>query len=406
MFTFWNAKCPRPDVNQAIQFPSSLRSWPLPRRDCFSGATTKALTFLTNIALLSPLAAADPGYFRIGDARGDSVVVRIVNDAAKQKARDILAGRSRSAIMVGNVVAAPAFYNPGWDFHVDPVSIEFFDTAREACDSSISGVETALKMNVLGGAALPDFQWCPWTTNVLAEVPPPDDAAQHAWHVSAADYTELALAPGSLTVAIVPGLMAQTKVSLTLTDKAGAQWMVSPLFVTVGSLTYQLPDEILPGRVKAAITTSDGQYVDFLNLQVFAPSLFAIMPSRVPAAWVTRLRADGSTSIEAVFRFDSATNAVAAVPIDLGPAMDRVYLSLLGTGIRNRTDLGSIQVLFNGQSIPPVYAGPQCSYPGVDQINVLVPRSLAGAGTTDAWIASVLPGPRTLTSGIVELLFK
>jgi uncharacterized protein (TIGR03437 family) len=110
--------------------------------------------------------------------------------------------------------------------------------------------------------------------------------------------------------------------------------------------------------------------------------------------------------VEPVFRLDSGSKTVVAVPIDLGPATDEVYLSLLGTGIRNRPDLGSIHIILGRQSPLALYAGPQSAYTGVDQINLLLPRALAGSGMTAILISSTLPDRRTLKSEAVQLVFQ
>ncbi len=60
--------------------------------------------------------------------------------------------------MKGKIVPVPSFDNPGWHFHVDPITVECVDSAAEVCDSSIAGVERAL--NEVGSSVLPDFRWC------------------------------------------------------------------------------------------------------------------------------------------------------------------------------------------------------------------------------------------------------
>jgi uncharacterized protein (TIGR03437 family) len=372
---------------------------------CGSRAVMKSYALLTFIALLPPLAAADLAYFQIGDVAGDSIIVRVHQAAAIQKARDVLAGRSGALVMIGKVVPVPAFYNPGWNFHVDPLTVEFAESAIEVCDSSIGGVERGL--NNIGGSFLPGFRWCPWTAKILAELPMPDEAAQHATHVSAADDSELALAPGSIAAAFGTGLISETVVSVALTDRTGGQFEASLLKMSPGRVNYLLPDRLAPGPVIAAITTRQGhQCMDSLYVQLFAPSLFAITPPGVAAAWVTRLRADGSTSVEPVSRFDSETQTIVATPIDLGPTTDQVYLNLIGTGIRNRPDPGAIQIILGAYSAPVLYAGPQFLFSGVDQISVLLPHVLAGSGTTAASISSILPGQLTLQSEAVQLVFR
>jgi len=59
------------------------------------------------------------------------------------------------------------------------------------------------------------------------------------------------------------------------------------------------------------------------------------------------------------------------------------YLTLYGTGIRNRSSLTNVQVTVNGVSVPVEYAGPQPTYAGLDQVNVLLPLTLSGSGLSD-----------------------
>jgi uncharacterized protein (TIGR03437 family) len=68
-----------------------------------------------------------------------------------------------------------------------------------------------------------------------------------------------------------------------------------------------------------------------------------------------------------------------SVPIDLSGAP--VYLSLYGTGFALAgTSLSTCSIA--GQTLAVSYAGPQIQIAGLDQINVLLPQSLAGSGNT------------------------
>ena len=69
-------------------------------------------------------------------------------------------------------------------------------------------------------------------------------------------------------------------------------------------------------------------------------------------------------------------------PIDLGPSGDQVYLILFGTGLRGHSSASnSVTAAAAGVSLPVSYAGAQNAlYPGLDQVNALLPRSLAGKG--------------------------
>jgi uncharacterized protein (TIGR03437 family) len=70
-------------------------------------------------------------------------------------------------------------------------------------------------------------------------------------------------------------------------------------------------------------------------------------------------------------------------PVDLGPAGTQVVLTLYGTGIRGRSAPGAVTAKIGGVDAPVLYAGSQTQYSGLDQVNVTLPRSLAGRGDVD-----------------------
>jgi uncharacterized protein (TIGR03437 family) len=59
-----------------------------------------------------------------------------------------------------------------------------------------------------------------------------------------------------------------------------------------------------------------------------------------------------------------------------------VYLILYGTGIRNAGS-GQVTVNIQGLEVPVSYGGPQTQFAGLDQVNVLLPRALAGTGVAN-----------------------
>jgi uncharacterized protein (TIGR03437 family) len=65
--------------------------------------------------------------------------------------------------------------------------------------------------------------------------------------------------------------------------------------------------------------------------------------------------------------------------IDFGASTDQVYLILYGTGIRHYSS--SVSVSVGGVGGTVTFAGPQGGTQGLDQVNVLLPHSLAGRGS-------------------------
>ena len=74
---------------------------------------------------------------------------------------------------------------------------------------------------------------------------------------------------------------------------------------------------------------------------------------------------------------------IRCVPLDLGPATDQLYLIAYGTGWRNRSSLAAVNCTLGGTNADVIFAGAQGSLAGLDQANILIPRSLAGRGSVD-----------------------
>jgi uncharacterized protein (TIGR03437 family) len=110
----------------------------------------------------------------------------------------------------------------------------------------------------------------------------------------------------------------------------------------------------------------------------------------VAAALVLRVNSGGAASYEPVARYDEATKSYVPVPVNLGPSSDQVFLVLFATGARDRSSMGAVSARIGGVDTEVLYVGPQGTYPGLDQINVRLPRPLAGRG--DAEIVLTIDG--------------
>jgi uncharacterized protein (TIGR03437 family) len=86
------------------------------------------------------------------------------------------------------------------------------------------------------------------------------------------------------------------------------------------------------------------------------------------------------------------------IPVDLSTGA-AVYLSLYGTGIRGRDPETPMAVKVGATTVPVLYAGPQGSFEGLDQVNVLLPESLRGSGLVE--IAIGIAGQWSNTLAIV-----
>lgn len=147
-----------------------------------------------------------------------------------------------------------------------------------------------------------------------------------------------------------------------------------------------MPPTTAPGAATVIITNSYGEVsAGTAQIATVAPGLFAANANGqgVAAALALRVKADGSQQFEPVSRFDPAQNRFVAVPLDLGPESEQVFLILYGTGLRFRNSLATVSAKVGGVDAPVLFVGAQGDFVGLDQLNLRLPRSLIGRGEVD-----------------------
>jgi len=211
--------------------------------------------------------------------------------------------------------------------------------------------------------------------------------------VSAASLWESFVAPGSMAVAFGSGLAAGTDAATSTTlptslagasvkvkDSAGAERLAPLFFVSPRQINYLVPAETCEGPAVVAVAKgADVLMKGPLAVKKTVPGLFTANADGqgVPDAFVVYVVADGSQRSEPAYRFDEKQGRQVPAPITVDSATGQVFLVLYGTGIRRA---GTVSATIGGESATVSYYGPQAQYPGLDQVNVLVPRNLAGRG--------------------------
>ncbi len=158
-------------------------------------------------------------------------------------------------------------------------------------------------------------------------------------------------------------------------------------FVSPTQINARIPPGTTAGT--ATITVMIGSEVvgsGEMPIANVAPGLFTANANGqgVPAGVALRVRANGIMQVyEPISRLDPATNRHVPVPIDLGQAGERVFLILFGTGIRFRSSLNAVTATIGGSNAEVSFAGKPGALVGLDQVNVEVPRILAGRGNVD-----------------------
>jgi len=208
---------------------------------------------------------------------------------------------------------------------------------------------------------------------------------QAALHVSAASGEKGPVAPGSLVTgyALFGAQLATTTLAassatwptalggttVTVKDSSGTSRQAPISYVSPSQVNFQVPSDTATGV--ATVTYSNGSATVPGNLFVVSayPNLFSNAAGQ-PLGYVARLH-NGVQTIESL-------NAPIAIN-----AADSVYLVFYGSGIGNAAN---VQATLGDVSAAVAYAGPQGTFAGLDQYNVLVPSTLAKNGPTNLTI--------------------
>ena len=185
------------------------------------------------------------------------------------------------------------------------------------------------------------------------------------------------LASTTLAGTTQPPSMSLGGVTLTVTDSAGTARLAPLMYVSPSQINFVIPSGSAAGTATFGIANGSSTTG---TIQSVAPTLFSMSgDGRGVAAANAIAVAAGSQLQSPVPVFQCSATGCVATPIPLS-ANTTVYLILYGTGIRNRSALGGVTANIGGTNVPVLYAGPQPSFEGLDQVNLAIPLSLRGSG--------------------------
>jgi uncharacterized protein (TIGR03437 family) len=166
--------------------------------------------------------------------------------------------------------------------------------------------------------------------------------------------------------------------TVTVNDSNGISRSAELFYVSPTQVNYQIPPGVASGNATVTVSVNGNPMATgTVLIATVAPGLYTANATGqgVAAAIVVTVHADGSSGY--VLTFQPANGA--ALPIDLGLESDQVVLELYGTGIRGHS--GTVTCRIGSTTVPVAYAGPQGVYVGLDQVNILLPKSLRGSGS-------------------------
>ena len=226
---------------------------------------------------------------------------------------------------------------------------------------------------------------------MAGNTPAPDAAI-----ASAASFEQGPVAPGSLVVATplffavlssstatatsANWPLALADVSITVRDSAGTTASAPISYASATQVNFQIPSGLASGAATVTIANSAQTVKSNINIQPVYPNLFLLNAGALAAGNLIRVH-NGVNSTEQFYAISNGS--LAAKPIALNG--DQVFLILYGSGLGNA---GSATATIGGIAANVVFAGAQGTFSGLDQYNILIPSSLAGAGKVDVVVTA------------------
>ena len=179
-------------------------------------------------------------------------------------------------------------------------------------------------------------------------------------------------------------------VSVTVQDSGGTSRPAPLAYVSTHQVNFLVPASTVAGDATLTVQTPSGLVnAGKVTVAGVAPSLFSANGNGAGVAAASGVQVVLPTNIQspvAVYQCSSAVLGCLPVPIALGVDTP-IYLSFFGTGIRGASSVSNVKVTIGGVSAPVSYAGPQGTFPGLDQVNVALPLDLRGAGQVEVLLS-------------------
>ena len=189
------------------------------------------------------------------------------------------------------------------------------------------------------------------------------------------------------TGATLPLLTSLGGTMVTVKDSAGATRAAQlyGVFASAGQANFVMPASTAKGAATVTVTGFSGSQSAQVTIADAAPGLFTANQNGrgAPTGQIVLVHADGSHTVENLATLSGTTYVATA--IKLASATDQIFLQLYETGIRHASKVtGTI----SGTPVTVLYAGQQGTYPGLDQVNLQLPKTLQASGALNVVITA------------------
>ncbi len=184
------------------------------------------------------------------------------------------------------------------------------------------------------------------------------------------------LAPSLVQAGVQPLPKTLGGITVSVKDSAGVTRPAGVYYVSPSQIAYVVPK----GSASGVATVSIAGKTSAAFIAPVGPSILAAngTGSGVALAGAVRVSASGAQTPVTLFQCGAA--GCSSVPMDLGTSTETLVIVFYGTGIRGNSGLANVVASIGGTPAQVTYAGSQGQFDGLDQVNIYVPRSLAGSG--------------------------
>jgi len=218
--------------------------------------------------------------------------------------------------------------------------------------------------------------------------------------LNSASFQAGAVAPLQLVTAFGDGFAAQTitastqplpavlgDTSITITDSKSTTSAAPLYYVSPSQASFLIPQNAASGAATIKVTRNGSTVLTgTISIAAVSPGVYSANGNGAGVAAAGYFRASAPNAPALVFSCQqNVALSCLSTPISLGAATDTAYLTLYGSGIRGAQN---VQVFVAGQSVKVVYAGAQGQFDGLDQVNISLPHSLAGAGEASVYVVA------------------
>jgi uncharacterized protein (TIGR03437 family) len=360
----------------------------------------------------------DFGYYLTAQPLGLAVLNGVINQAAVAYATTVTGGSTVAATGLGQI---PALYAQAYTSAAGLRSVVITNkgaTANQVTISSVDGppILGPLAITYIAGsdptaqntsaadspvAVQTSTSGNPVTIPAYSVVRVDLNSPASVTAASSASFAVGTVAPQEIVALFGNGISSQTLLatlplptalggtSVQIKDSTGNTELAPLIAVSSGQANIVVPSGLANGPATIMVLHGSTAVLNGITLIASsAPGLFSINSdgSGAAAAEAFTLSASNQTTYQTLYTCNPpAVRSCLVSPLSLGQATDTLYVALYGTGIRGAK---SVQCFVGGQSVTPLYAGPVASYAGLDQVNIAIPRSLAGTGDVRVYLVA------------------